>query len=42
MGHLPKGPATKMGMTEPLSYAAVIREKMEGEPRRSSTPSSRT
>jgi hypothetical protein len=31
MGHLPKTPATKMGMTEPLSYAAVIRDKMEGE-----------
>ena len=33
MGHLPKGAATKMGMTEPLSYAAVIREKMDGEPK---------
>lgn len=31
MGHLPKTPATKMGLTEPLSYAAVIRDKMEGE-----------
>ncbi len=31
MSHLPKTPATKMGMTEPLSYAAVIRDKMEGE-----------
>jgi hypothetical protein len=33
MGHLPRTPATKMGMTEPLSYAQVIREKMEGEPK---------
>lgn len=33
MGHLPKSAATKMGMTEPLSYATVIREKMEGEPK---------
>lgn len=33
MGHLPKAPATKMGMTEPLSYASVIRDKMEGEPK---------
>lgn len=33
MGHLPKTPATKMGMTEPLSYAGVIRDKMEGEPK---------
>lgn len=32
MGHLPKTSATKMGMTEPLSYAAVIRDKMDGEP----------
>ena len=31
MGHLPKGPATKMGQTEPLSYAKVISEKMEGD-----------
>ena len=31
MGHLPKGPTVKMGMTEPLSYAAVIRDKMEGD-----------
>jgi hypothetical protein len=33
MGHLPKTPATKMGMTEPLSYATVIRDKMEGDPK---------
>ncbi|MBX3260443.1 MAG: hypothetical protein KF782_12185 [Labilithrix sp.] len=33
MGHLPKTSATKMGMTEPLSYAAVVRDKMEGEPK---------
>jgi hypothetical protein len=33
LGHLPKTPATKMGMTEPLSYAAVIRDTMEGEPK---------
>lgn len=33
MGHLPRTPATKMGMTEPLSYAQAIREKMEGEPK---------
>ena len=33
MGHLPKTAATKMGMTEPLSYAAVIRDKMEGDPK---------
>lgn len=35
MAHLPKTPATKMGMTEPLSYGEVIR-KMEpgaGEPK---------
>ncbi|MBX3203045.1 MAG: hypothetical protein KF894_33280 [Labilithrix sp.] len=31
MGHLPKASATKMGMTEPLSYAGVIRDKMEGD-----------
>jgi hypothetical protein len=33
MAHLPKTPAVKMGMTEPLSYATVIRDKMEGEPK---------
>lgn len=32
LAHLPKTPATKMGMTEPLSYAAKIRE-MEGDPK---------
>lgn len=31
MTHLPKGPATKMGQTEPLTYASTIREKMEGD-----------
>jgi hypothetical protein len=31
MTHLPKTPVTKMGMTEPLSYAGVIRDKMEGD-----------
>lgn len=31
MSHLPKTSATKMGFTEPLSYAAVIRDKMEGD-----------
>lgn len=31
MAHLPKTPATKMGQTEPLSYANVIRDKMEGD-----------
>ncbi len=31
MGHLPKSSAVKMGQTEPLSYAAVIRDKMEGD-----------
>jgi hypothetical protein len=31
MGHLPKTAATKMGMTEPLSYANVIRDTMEGD-----------
>jgi hypothetical protein len=31
MGHLPKGPTVKMGMTEPLSYSAVIRDKMDGD-----------
>jgi hypothetical protein len=31
MGHLPKTAVTKMGQTEPLSYAAVIRDKMEGD-----------
>lgn len=33
MGHLPRTAATKMGMTEPLSYGVVIRDKMEGEPK---------
>jgi hypothetical protein len=33
MTHLPKTAAVKMGMTEPLSYAGVIRDKMEGEPK---------
>lgn len=33
MGHLPKTSATKMGQTEPLSYANVIRDKMEGDPK---------
>lgn len=33
MGHLPKVSASKMGMTEPLSYATVIRDKMEGDPK---------
>lgn len=31
MNHLPRTPATKMGMTEPLSYGGLI-AKMEGEP----------
>jgi len=31
MNHLPKSPAVKMGQTEPLGYAATIREKMEGD-----------
>ncbi len=31
MGHLPKTPAVKMGMTEPLSYGQMIRDKMEGD-----------
>lgn len=31
MGHLPKTAATKMGQTEPLSYAGVIRDKIEGD-----------
>lgn len=35
MGHLPKTPATKMGMTEPLSYGDLIRkmEPANGEPK---------
>lgn len=33
MRHLPKTANTKMGMTEPLSYAAVIRDKMDGDPK---------
>lgn len=33
MGHLPKTASAKMGMTEPLSYAAVVRDKMDGEPK---------
>jgi hypothetical protein len=33
MSHLPKTAATKMGMTEPLSYAKDIKDKMEGEPK---------
>lgn len=32
LAHLPKTPATKMGMTEPLSYAGKIRQ-MEGDPK---------
>ena len=32
LSRLPKTPATKMGMTEPLSYAGKIRQ-MEGEPK---------
>ena len=31
MAHLPKTAATKMGMTEPLSYANVIHEKLDGD-----------
>jgi hypothetical protein len=31
MTHLPKLATVKMGMTEPLSYATVIRDKMEGD-----------
>jgi hypothetical protein len=33
MGHLPKTPVTKMGQTEPLSYANVIKDKLEGDPK---------
>lgn len=35
MAHLPKTPATKMGMTEPLSYGELIRkmEPANGEPK---------
>jgi hypothetical protein len=33
MGHLPKTAATKMGQTEPLSYAKVVAEKMDGDPK---------
>jgi len=33
MGHLPKTAATKMGQTEPLSYAKVIYDKMDGDPK---------
>lgn len=33
MTHLPKTAAVKMGQTEPLSYANVIRDKMEGDPK---------
>ncbi|WP_146648599.1 hypothetical protein [Labilithrix luteola] len=35
MSHLPKTPATKMGMTEPLSYGELIRkmEPANGEPK---------
>jgi hypothetical protein len=33
MGHLPKVPTVKMGQTEPLSYANVIKDKMEGDPK---------
>src|SRR5262249_15951977 len=33
MGHLPKTAATKMGQTEPLSYAKVVKDKMEGDPK---------
>lgn len=31
MTHLPKTSATKMGMTEPLTYGADIRDKIEGD-----------
>jgi hypothetical protein len=33
MAHLPKTAATKMGQTEPLSYAKVVAEKMDGDPK---------
>lgn len=33
MSHLPKTSAVKMGQTEPLSYAKVIRENIEGDPK---------
>jgi len=31
MSHLPRSAAVKMGQTEPLGYAATIRERMEGD-----------
>jgi hypothetical protein len=33
MTHLPRTHVTKMGQTEPLSYANVIKEKIEGDPK---------
>jgi hypothetical protein len=33
MARLPKTDKTKMGQTEPLSYANVIKDKMEGDPK---------